>query len=482
MKNMKLNAITLAVTATLGLAACNDTGSGSAANQQAITAAKSTTGVITGFGSVFVNGVEYETDTASVEMDGAAAAESGLKIGMVITIDGSVNADGTTGTAAAIKFADEVEGIMTALDLGLSTMTVMGQTVHFDADTKFESYDPATVATIDQVPMGAIVEISGYSSGGGDIYATRVEAKKASHAAGEEIELKGLIAELDVIPNTFKIGAQVVSYDGAGIEGTLSNGLYVEVKSTNGFDATSGYLVASKVELEDGGEKGAKGDEGEETELEGVITMVISDSEIQVNGQTVNISDAEFKDGVTVADLVEKAKVKVECEFAADGSLMAKEIKLKKSGDTKMLAAIDAVDVANNTVTIMGQTVQLNTTTTMDDERDQGGNQPERYFDVSDIAAGDWVEVKLYKDDSGTLTATKLERDDNEGKPAELEGTLDSLPVAAAGGGMEMIVAGVSVSVSANVTLPTLDTLGVKVEMSGGFTNGVFVASEVSAE
>ena len=79
-----------------------------------------TSGTVSGFGSVFVNGIEFETDGASRNVDDETDISNGrdddtvLGIGMVVTIIGTVNDDGVTGTAESIEYDDEVEGPVAA--------------------------------------------------------------------------------------------------------------------------------------------------------------------------------------------------------------------------------------------------------------------------------------------------------------------------------------------------------------------------------
>src|SRR5258707_757124 len=61
-------------------------------------------GPITGFGSVFVNGVEYITSNAQILIDHQAGAEAQLHPGQIVTVKGNVNADGVTGTATEVSF------------------------------------------------------------------------------------------------------------------------------------------------------------------------------------------------------------------------------------------------------------------------------------------------------------------------------------------------------------------------------------------
>src|SRR3569832_2097765 len=209
--SMKMHYYTLPATALaigLALSACySGGGSGAASAGNAST----TQGVVTGFGSVFVNGIEYEVagDT-DIQLDGERATESALQVGMLVTLNGTVNPDGKTGTAHSIKFADQMKGVVDTNHIaanGVGTITVMGQTVTVTAETVFES-KVAGIISPDLIQAGNIVEVSGYASSGGAITATRIEVKAAAQTAGREIEVKGIVSNLTA--TTFTLGALTV--------------------------------------------------------------------------------------------------------------------------------------------------------------------------------------------------------------------------------------------------------------------------------
>ena len=58
-------------------------------------------GAITGFGSIFVNGVEFNTSGATIIKDGNTVTQNDLKIGMVVTVDGSIDTS-TSGSATTV--------------------------------------------------------------------------------------------------------------------------------------------------------------------------------------------------------------------------------------------------------------------------------------------------------------------------------------------------------------------------------------------
>ena len=478
---IKKTALALAVASTLGLSACNND------KQTTISVApvtKTTSGVITGFGSVFINGVEYETDDAVFVVDGVEGGEELLKLGMVVSLDGSANADGT-GNALSIEFDDDVEGVVISTDIamdGTGTLNIMGVTVNIDEDTVFESKD-ATITTLSDVVAGNIIEVSGYSSGDGNVWATRVEVKSAVKEEGKEMEVKGTISLLDEIAKTFVLGSITVDYSGAELEDdfTIADDLFVEVKSEDGLDA-NGALLASKIELEDGGKKSLDhDDDNDEVELEGVITRLISDAEIEVNGHTVLLSATTKYVHGSAAIAAVGMKIKVKGDVDADGKLLAEKVIFKPSGDLKLAGRISATDVASNTVTVFGVAITLSNSTMVKDDRDEddlGADSANiKYkFGVDDLAVGDWIKVKAYTNSDGGLTATKMERKTED---ADKEGKLVGKLVLAAGT-TDYYIAGIKVDLTGFSDITLAD--GDKVELEGTFENGVFTALEWEAK
>ena len=118
-------------------------------------------GTVTGFGSVFINGIEYETDGASITVDGQSVSESELEVGMVVHVEGSD--DGSVGQATSISNDDELEGLVinNSVDATSQTgsMNIMGQNVGVSTTTIFES-KVAGVTRPSDVAAGNIVEFA----------------------------------------------------------------------------------------------------------------------------------------------------------------------------------------------------------------------------------------------------------------------------------------------------------------------------------
>ena len=220
-------------------------------------------GEITGFGSVWVNGVEFfETVQSSITVDDSPDLQEGdLKIGMYVTLGGSLNSDGVTGTYESIVYDDDIEGPITddpAEDIVSMTKTfeIFGMTIIVEKnDTVFDDgtgsgFDYETIAKDD------VVEVSGFINGGGALHATRIEKKGVLILGTTVVEVNGTVSGFDGT-NTFNLGALTVNFDENGINtdlsevsGSIIDGLYVEVEGNLvGIDS----IFATRIEVEEEG-------------------------------------------------------------------------------------------------------------------------------------------------------------------------------------------------------------------------------------
>ena len=377
------------------------------------TGTSSTSGVITGFGSVYINGVEYETDNASITIDGSQSTETDLGVGDVCALQGSVNVDGVTGTASAIICTDELEGYVldvSSLTNGIGTMNVMGQIVTVTTDTVFDSDTKASIADL---ITNDIVEVHGYPDGTGNIFATRIETKNAA----TDIEVKGLIINLDSIVMTFKLGSLLVDYSSATeVASNLIDGLYVEVKTETALsgDLATGFtLIASKVEIEEDGDLDVDGDEGEDFEVQGVVSN-ITETSFDFNGTTVLFDSLETDDDFNLDSLVDGMIITVEGYIDANGNFVVEEIEEDHASENETEGFVTAVTDTTITISVnnVDMTFSVNNETRMIDEQDEGVASV-FYFSLTDIAIGDFVEIDYYTDDiSDNNIATEIERDD----------------------------------------------------------------------
>lgn len=365
-------------------------------------------GGITGFGSIFVNGVEFSTSGAQIRIEDQPGTESQLRIGQVVLVRGSIASSGLTGSATQVSFNDNVEGPIANLDVAAGTFVVLGQTVRVTGATLFDS--SISPASIEGLSNGLVVEVSGFPNATGEISATRIEGK----AAGGQLELTGTVSNFNAAASTFQINALVVDFSAATIRnGTLENGRLVEVKGTT-FTA-GGALRATEVEVRAG--LGAQS--GDLGELEGLVTRFVSNSDFDIGGQRIatDASTQFITNGLTLGLNV---KVEAEGTFNAAGVLLARKVELKRDASSRVVSTIDSLDAVAGTFRLdIGVTVSVNAATQLEDKLDQ----PVRPFRFSDLRAGDYVEVRGFEASTGnTLVAVVLERERPEDR-VELRGT-----------------------------------------------------------
>jgi Domain of unknown function (DUF5666) len=427
----------LAIAALSLLGACGGSGGGGSTTNVTPTSQPIVSmGTISGFGSVFVNGVEFSTSTANIMIDDRSGSESELHVGHVVRVSGRIDSDGRHGTATSIEFNAAVEGPVQSIDATAGTLVVLGQTVKVSASTSFDdNLQPASLAGIS---AGMVVEVSGFRDANGVIHATRIEAKNAT----EPFELTGEVANLDDAAKHFAIGTQVVDYSSAQLDdlpgGALANGLTVEVKGQ--LDA-NGVLLATRVE---GKPDDMQGNNEDEARVEGLITRFASATDFDVNGQAVTTTaNTRFENG-TSADLALNVRVEVEGEVR-NGVVQAEKIEFEHEADLRVSGQVDNVDAAAGTFTVLGITIQTDARTRFEDKT----SAQLRPFNVGSLHSGDFVAVRGTAGTTGTsILAQRVEREDPEMQGGQIRITLRGP--------------------AANVASPQLTILGVTVLTDAG--------------
>ena len=366
-------------------------------------------GPITGFGSIFVNGVEYVTSNAQIRIDDQPGAESQLLVGEVVTVTGTVNADGKTGTATQVTFSGDVAGPITRIDTAGGTFVVLGQTVRVSGSTLFD--DTILPASITTLKVGNIVEISGFPNAAGEIVASRIQLQ----AGGSAFEVKGIVQSLDMSAHTFHVNTLTVDYSGIAPSGSLANGATVKVTGT--MLNAAGALVATRVDVL----QGFGGTANEPGEIEGLITTFTSNADFVINGQrvTTNASTQFMLNGVTLAVNV---RVEVDGSFDASGVLVAKSVQATPDGSSLVRGLVDSVNAASNTLSVLGVTI----TTSSDTEFEDKSSQQMRLFNLSDLRTNDYVEARGAPAQSGGRNGGILVRDAPENH-SYLQGTASNV-------------------------------------------------------
>ncbi len=357
-------------------------------------------GTITGFGSIWVNGVEYSTSGSTIRLDDNSVTQADLRIGMVVRIDGSI----ANATAVTVTVDDAVKGRVESV-LDANRLIVMGQTVLLDNNTVREN----SVVPV----VGNYLEVHGLPTGDGVITAGYIERKTTLPTP--PFAVKGLVRSHDTVARTFTVGTLTVNYSGAGVDigdmpaGSWTN-LLVDVKGTAcAGNPVCGTLTASKVEP-----AGARAATATQAEVEGFVISGTSASFMLGAQQVVTTGSTVYEGGVA-ADVLPGVKLEAEGSIS-NGVLTATKVSFRDN--LRFEGDLATVNLAQGTITLEGLpgiTIAVNTLTDIN-------GQPS----LASFQVGDHVRVKARPGAGGSVLALELD-DRSADTRIELQGPVSTL-------------------------------------------------------
>lgn len=399
-------------------------------------------GVITGFGSIFVNGVKYEVDEATaIDVDGkiinAASHKEDLKIGMVVKMETTSFDDGTF-EANNVVYDDSIEGPVTSTVEFVTgktkekEFTVMGvQVVINDSSTSFHDSSSGTPAvSFDNLKQGDVIEVSGFEDASGKISATLVEKKsELSQTANTPVPVEIHIAIPDPAPapgptGSFTVNGLTVNYDANTEFDDLPNGLLpglaVEVKGL--LDVSANTIQATEIENEDDDGIGSN-DPNISVSVQGpMVNFTDVNSEFSVSGVRVLINTSAVPQAI-LNQLVEGLNVEVEGMISGN-VLIADEVEIRE-GNSEYKAFVQSRDLTAQTLNISYPDVtgsillRINGQSKIEDEN----RNP---IPLSEIQVNDDVKVHAREIDS-EWTVVSLQRKRNEFNSYEISGEIDAI-------------------------------------------------------
>lgn len=393
---------------------------------------QTTVGQITGFGSIFVNGIEFDTVGASYEVDDAVASDDdALAVGMVVKVEGAVNADGRTGTALKVEYDDDVEGVVEQLGPGIDentkTFVVIGVTVVADASrTNFRSDDPNF--SFETIAEGDVVEVSGDYGDDGTLYATYIEEQDADD---NEYEAKGTIDNWDgngnfdlvlrngsILAVTLAAGAELPSVP-------IEDGQFVEVEGTI-VDPTADpkTLTAFKVELED---DDRLDDDDNEVEVKGMLNYDMDAGTWSVKDIVLAFGEGTEYKPVSLEDMIadqSAAGMTVEVEGTREGDVLQVE-KIELEEDELEFKADVEAKAADGTLTLSFGAATGTVAVIVDGDTMFRDDDAVESFNYDSINVGDKVEIEARWGDGGAIHASNLHLEDDSGY--EIEGPVDAI-------------------------------------------------------
>jgi len=206
-------------------------------------------GTISGFGSVIVNGTKFDDRTAATYLNGSLSSSTDLRIGMVATINGSVDSATATGTANRIDVWSIASGVLQRPPTsGSAAFQIHNMQFTTDVSTTYEG-----ITGLATLASGMFVTVWGIqiSADGTNWLATRVKYLGNS-AVGPNVAtgiyrpgastLNGM--SLGITPLTEFSNGQLIRVETALVNGILNN------SSATAIGAERQLSLTGKIEIE----------------------------------------------------------------------------------------------------------------------------------------------------------------------------------------------------------------------------------------
>ena len=399
-------------------------------------------GTITGFGSVFVNGTRFHTSGSRIisDDDGTVIAENPsddelkqiLGLGEIVTVRGT-RTDDSNGVADTIRIDDELVGDIASVSAE-GTFIVNAQTVSVTPDTIIDDSIIEAARNGAEIPndlrfgdlpetldklltSGMRVEVHGFPSRNG-IEATRIEDTTNQTAPGGGVlddEVKGTVSLLG--GGQFNINDLVVFYDDNALDAedfasrSLEEGMFVEV---HGNVTSPTTMDAIRIEIEDH-MIDDDFDEGE-VEIEGVVQKIAKDN--GGNGGVVTINNDDFRLN-DVSMLSEGLRVELKGEIQGDGSIAITRLQ-DESEDTIRVQDIALSEDGTSFTTRLGIVITPSDRSRLEDDTINNDDNLDIAGFLGNVA-GNYVESRGFPL-NGDTAWTRLEIEDSNDMDCRLRG------------------------------------------------------------
>ncbi len=298
-----------------------------------------TQGMVTGFGSVIVNGIHYDVGAAAIEVDGDVQSEAELAVGQFVTIEGTLSPDGIHGTAKKLKSDSRLVGPIDSIDLTAGVIVALGVSVVITADTFFEDG-----LTAEALKVGDNIRICSFTDTDGTLVATRIDLKKSP--TPNNVQLAGKVTDLDTTAQTFLLNGKKVDYSKATLNDlpakTLANDMAVRVHGAvvNDILVAAGNVHLSAMDIK----HHEKAEKNLHAEAGGLVSNLIPGTSFTVGEAKILLTADTKIEGGALGDLADGIMAKVRGTMDADKNLVASSIKLifnVKFEDEGVVQAID---------------------------------------------------------------------------------------------------------------------------------------------
>ncbi|HET8870178.1 MAG TPA: DUF5666 domain-containing protein [Aquabacterium sp.] len=347
-----------------------------------------TSGPVTGLGSIIVNGIRYDVDSAAVNSeDDSGLSSTGLKLGMYVEVRGSDITPGSSGavdraTATSVRVASDFIGpaqsVVRDINGDVTSFVVFGRPIQVTSKTVFAG----------NLTDGQVVSVYGFTSDG-TYTATRVEVLGSSWPV---YKVTGKVADWNSSTHRFSFGGRTFEYASDSVlPSNFRVGAWVRVRAAPFSILQSPIPVLTVTPAANGVQTAGV------ARVRGVVGTLTSSTQFVVNGVTVNASALglsglhEGVDRVVIrGKMVDGVLVATAGYVESDTEADAQEIELHGR----------ASSVGPNSFVVKGVTVSFTPTS--------GGP----------IADNECIEVKgVHFDATMQLIATEVDRNQTDCRP-----------------------------------------------------------------
>ena len=379
-------------------------------------------GPINGFGSIIVNGVHFDVESAEIYVGDEQVPEETLRHGMVVRVYGEMDEDLQNGVATRVEFDYDLVANISEVAADGQSFVAQGQTVVMDELTVIEGMD---------IEVGRGVYVSGLATTNGQWLARYIGVVDAQAPLGEVagsggssadssvsgdfgdletvdgamplsvVELSGKVSNFDINAKRFVLGEQTIDYSLAVFFGDEEQRLQDGTRLWLEGHVDGDLVQAAQIKLLPTPELTNR-----ISLFGGVITAVISEQLFEMRGVLVQINDATRFEYGDVSNLQVGSVITVRGHADESGQLVAETVAIKPSLPTFIKGPV--VSVSGNMLTLSGIEMKVENTTLMLDN----SSAALRRFSISNISTGDMLRVYGNYQDQ-VLVLTRLERVNN---------------------------------------------------------------------
>lgn len=338
-------------------------------------------GPITQFGSIYVNGIKYETDQAEVVFTDSSANDE-LLAGMIVAVYAQWDQDQQSYNAYRVLFDRQIQGPVSGVSFSDDQVlvSILGVSVLVDEDTVLNGIE------LQNIKKGQVLEVSGLLDDQGEVIATYIGLQAMRSESLSSVEVEGRIRRVKNNAMRLELGSTTVDASQAqfseGDINDLSKNDWVEI--IGAYDERQKLIYASKIKLKNSSESLSK---GTSLSIDAVITDFESLAKFKLNGFTSDASNASITGDTALGSGV---RVKANGYINDEGIFDLRTARIITRARYTIKAQVDSIIPSLDQLTVLNVTAAANEDTLYASKTDF----PNKYQSLYSISEGDWVQLK----------------------------------------------------------------------------------------